>query len=244
MYEPTLNHRLPVPLYHQLKEIFDHKIANEEWISGALIPTENELIQLYKVSRTTVRDAVSALVNEGKLEKKQGKGTTVCKPKMEERLSRLTGFAEEMLSKGFLPGAKLLEVMEIPAPLNVKEKLFGGKDGDVLYIKRLRLANEEPIAIERTYWPLDIGKWFKGENLSTIAFYEVLEQRGIVLRDADEIIVAKSSSKKDALLLGIQERDPLLRMERVTFSVSGTPIECTFTDYRSDRYKYRVHLQR
>jgi GntR family transcriptional regulator len=244
MYQPTLNHRLPTPLYHQLMEIFNQKMTNGEWLPGTLIPTEHELIQIYGVSRTTVREAVSVLVNEGKLEKKQGKGTIVCKPKLEERLGRLTGFAEEMQSKGYVPGAKLLDASEIAAPTHLKEKLLGGKDGNVLYIKRLRLAGDEPIAIERTYWPLEIGKWFNNEDLAQIAFYEVLERHGIVLRDADETIAAKSASKSDALLLDIKERDPLLRMERVTYSASGAAIECTFTDYRSDRYTYRVHLQR
>jgi GntR family transcriptional regulator len=242
--EPVLNHRLPIPLYHQLKEIFDGKISGGEWSPGQLIPTENELIQMYQVSRTTVREAVNALVAEGKLEKKQGKGTIVCKPKLEERLGRLTGFAEEMQSKGFVPGAKVLEVAEVQAPANVRDKLLGGRDGQVLYVKRLRLASGEPIAIERTYWPLHIGRWFEQEDLSTIAFYAVLEQRGIKLRDADELISARSATKKDALLLGIEELDPLLRMERVAYATDGTPVEHTFTDYRSDRYTYRVHLQR
>jgi GntR family transcriptional regulator len=242
--EPVLNHRLPIPLYHQLKEIFDGKIKSGVWSPGQLIPTENELIETYQVSRTTVREAVSALVNEGKLEKKQGKGTMVCKPRLEERLGRLTGFAEEMQSKGFVPSAKVLEVEEILAPARVRDTLLGGDEGQVLYIKRLRLASEEPIAIERTYWPLHVGRLFKNEDLSSIAFYAVLEQGGISLRDADEVISARSASKKDAALLGIAERDPLLRMERVAYNLGGVPIEHTFTDYRSDRYNYRVHLQR
>jgi|HigsolmetaGSP12D_1036236.scaffolds.fasta_scaffold02920_3 GntR family transcriptional regulator len=242
--EPTLNHRLPIPLYHQLKEIFNSKIESGEWRPGQLIPTENELIRKYQVSRTTVREAINALVNEGKLEKKQGRGTHVCKPKLEERLSRLSGFAEEMWSKGFVPGARLLETAETHAPSKVKETLLGNRDGTVLYIKRLRLANDEPIAIEHSYWPLEIGQWFRDEDLSKIAYYSVLEQRGIALRDADELISARACSRKDAQLLGISEGDPLLRMERVTYSASGEAIEHTFTDYRSDRYTYRVHLKR
>ncbi|MFD0871414.1 HTH-type transcriptional repressor yvoA [Chlamydia abortus] len=244
MMEPMLNPKLPVPLYHQLKEIFDAKIANGEWKPGQLIPTENELIAQYKVSRTTVREAVTALVNEGKLEKKQGKGTLVCNPKLVERLGRLTGFTEEMIAKGFVPGAKVLEVGEIDPPPVVRERLLSGKEEKVLHIQRIRLANEEPIAIERTYWPLEIGRWFLQEDLENIAFYSVLEQHGIQLRDADEGISSTAASKKDAQLLNIKERDPLLRMERITYALNGMPIEYTFTDYRSDRYTYRVHLHR
>lgn len=244
MFEPILDPRHPLPLYHQLKDIFDTKIQNGTWQQGQLIPTENELIAHYKVSRTTVREAITALVNEGKLEKKQGRGTMVCRPKLEERLGRLTGFTEEMEAKGVIATAKVLEVAEVAPPSTIKEKLLGGKEGEVLYIKRIRLANEEPIAIERTYWPLEIGRLFLKEDLSTVAFYSVLEQAGIQLRDADEGISAKSANKRDALLLNIEEHAPLLRMERITYTLSGTPIEYTYTDYRSDRYTYRVHLQR
>lgn len=242
--ESQLDHRLPIPLYYQLKEIFDHKIQSGEWAPGQFIPTENELIQQYKVSRTTVREGITALVNEGKLEKKQGKGTMVCQPKMEERLGHLTGFAEEMISKGFVPGARVLGSEEIQPTGKVKDMLLGGKDGVVLCIRRIRLADGEPIAIERTYWPQEIGKLFQHMDLSTIAFYSVLEQNGIRLRDADELINAKTASKQDAQLLGIKEKDPVLSMERITYSSAGAPIEYTFTDYRSDRYHYRVHLQR
>lgn len=239
-----VNPNLPIPLYHQLKEIFDRRIDSGEWKPGDLIPTEHELIAQYQVSRTTVREAVNALVAEGKLQKKQGKGTLVCRPKLEERLGKLTGFAEEMAAKGLLPGAQLIEMKEIMPPPAVKEKLLGGADDSVLYIKRLRLANDEPIAIERSYWPLYIGKLFQGEDLSTTAFYSVLERNGIRLRDADEGISASSATKRDALLLQANEHDPLLVMERVTYSTSGMPIEYTYTAYRSDRYTYRVYLQR
>ncbi len=239
-----LNSKLPIPLYHQLKEIFDHKLASGEWSPGVLIPTEQELIDLYGVSRTTVRQAVVALVQEGKLEKKQGKGTLVCQPRMEERLGKLTGFTEEMARKGILPGAKLVEARTEPASGTVKEKLLQGADGMVLYIKRIRLADGTPVAIERTYWPLEIGRLFDGEDLEEVAFYEVLERHGIRLRDADEGISARAAGKRDALMLGIAERDPLLRMERLSYADSGQPIEFTRTDYRSDRYTYRVHLQR
>lgn len=242
--DPKPDASLPIPLYYQLKQIFDDKMLSGEWHPGQLIPTENELIAKYEVSRTTVREGINALVNEGKLQKKQGKGTIVCAPRLEERLGRLTGFAEEMISKGLTPGAKLLEVKEMIAPKAVSEKLSGGKEKHVLYIKRIRLANDEPIAIESSYWPKEIGAYFKDSNLETIAFYSVLDKNGIYLRDADEIITAKTATKQEASLLGIHEKDPMLRMMRCTYSTLGHAIEYTQTDYRSDLYVYRVHLKR
>jgi GntR family transcriptional regulator len=242
--EPYLDARLPIPLYFQLKEIFNNKIERGEWVAGQLIPTENELIQLYKVSRTTVREGINALVSEGKLVKKQGKGTIVCQPRMEEQLGRLTGFTEEMITKGYVPSARVLSIEEVSPPEQVMTGLLDGREELVLSIKRIRLADGVPVAIERSFWPRDIGRLFQHMDLSTIAFYTVLEQHGIHLRDADEVIKAKSASKQDAALLGIKEKEPMLAMERITYSTMGTPIEYSFTDYRADRYHYRVHLKR
>jgi GntR family transcriptional regulator len=244
MYEPVLNPKYPVPLYHQLKEIIRGKIESGEWTPGQLIPTENELIRQYKVSRTTVREAVAALVNEGRLEKKQGKGTMVCHDKIEELLGRLTGFTEEMLNKGLAPGARLIRVEKIKAPEQVKEKLFRGDDREVIYIQRIRLADGKPISTEQTYWPLDIAQFFENEDLEKAAFYPILERNGVRLREADEIISASVATKKTAALLGISEGSPLLHIERLSYSVTGQPVEYCLNDYRSDSYEYRIRLQR
>ncbi|HEX7056681.1 MAG TPA: GntR family transcriptional regulator [Bacilli bacterium] len=244
MVERMPDANLPTPLYYQIKQIFDEKIKSGEWQTGQIIPSEIELIQKYNVSRTTIREGINALVKEGKLQKKQGKGTIVCSVRMEERLGKLTGFAEEMLAKGVKPGARLLEVRRMIPDKWIAEKLSLAEDDNVLYIKRIRLGNEEPIAIEHSYWPIEIGQLFMGKDLEKIAFYAELEQNGVFLKEADEIIAARNASREDAKLLLIKMNDPLLRMERITYSTNAQPIEFTCTDYRSDRYFYRVHLTR
>lgn len=242
--EPIPDPRLPTPLYYQLQTILNAKIDNGDWQPGDLIPTENELIKMYNVSRTTVREAINALVNEGKLEKRQGRGTTVCKPKIVETLGHLTGFSEEMINKGYEPGAKLLLEERIVAPDKVAEKLNLAKGAEVYHIKRVRLANNEPIAIEQTYWPLEIAQYFAGEDLSTAAFYSLIENNGVQLKDAEEFISASAASKEHAQHLDIKENTPLLKLERITYSLRGVPVEYCFNEFRSDRYNYRVHLQR
>ena len=243
----VLDPRLPTPLYYQLKEILSSKIDKGEWVPGQLIPTENELIQQYQVSRTTVREAIIALVNEGKLEKKQGKGTIVCHPKYEELLGRLTGFNEEMTSRGLVPGARVLEVKKLDAleiPKVVMDKLLTRKEEGAYYIKRVRLANGEPISIEETYWRSDLSRLFENEELTTEGYYTILEKNGIRLRDADEAISAAIADEETAALLGIDAGDPLLRVVRITNIAHGTPIEYSINHYRSDRYLYKVHLKR
>src|SRR5690606_36617714 len=104
MIRKTLDFNSPLPLYYQLKDIFIEKIANSEWLSGEMIPPEPDLIDMFKVSRTTVRQAVHALVNEGRLVKRRGKGTFVISPRIESELGQLLGFTERMLLEGFKPG--------------------------------------------------------------------------------------------------------------------------------------------
>lgn len=239
-----LDHTLPIPLYHQLREIFLKKIESGEWEPGSLIPTEIELIEYYKVSRTTVREAVNSLVQDGLLEKKQGKGTSVCRPKLVERLSKLTGFAEEVESKGLKATARLIHLDELPGNHAIAEKLKISPDDSIILIKRIRLADEEPIAIESAYWPKSIGELLVKENLESVAFYKILEQHGIRLEEADESISAVAASKEDAFLLGIKEKDPLLIMERLTIGDNRRPIEYAVTKYLPTRYTYRVHLKR
>jgi GntR family transcriptional regulator len=240
--QTMLDPKSPIPLYYQLKEILSAKIESGEWKNGALIPTENELIELYKVSRTTVREAINTLVSDGKLEKKQGRGTTVCKPKIEPVLGRLMGFTERISMLGFEPGATLIEARIIPSSETIKEKLQG--QTEVYFVKRVRLADDEPIAIEETYWPLRIGKLYEGEDLNKIAFYPVLEKQGYKLSHAEEVISCVVASKEQAGQLHIKSGMPLLRIHRTTYSTAGEPIQYCCNYYRSDRYSYKVHLER
>lgn len=239
-----LDHSSSVPLYHQLKDIFLRKISEKEWNPGHKIPTENELIAQYKVSRTTVREAINELVHDGLLEKKQGRGTIVCHVKMEEKLGKLTGFAEEMEEKGLHPSAKLISAKKMKTSVNVQKKLGLTSDENILAIRRIRLADGEPIAIENSYWPEEIGDMLLKNDLESAAFYQIIENQGIPLKEADEFISATAATKEEADWLGVPEDSPLLQMERIVYSVSGIPVEFTRTKYRSERYTYRVHLSR
>lgn len=243
MVQKNLNPKSPMPLYYQLKEILEYKIDSGEWSPDQLIPTENELIQTYNVSRTTVREAITALVNSSKLYKKQGRGTIVCHKKIEQVVGQLSGFSERISAMGYTPGAKLLIREVVQAPALVKEKL-NLDDDEVLYVKRIRLADQEPIAIEETYWPWQIGKLYEGKDLNEIDFYPLIEANGYHLSYGEELIGAGVASKEEAGFLQIRSGDPLLRVQRTTYVTGGQPIQYISNHYRSDRYVYKVHLER
>lgn len=247
--QTKLNPNLPIPLYRQLRDVLLAKIEGGEWPVGHCIPTESECMAMYGVSRTTVREALSFLVREGYLSKKQGKGTFVNSTRLVERLGRLTGFAEEMLQQGRAPSAQLIGMEQVddltavfatyltPMPQWQSERHW-------VNIKRIRLADQEPIAVEYSYWPIEIAEVLRREDLSSVAFYSVLERHGISLLEAEEAIAAVNAGREDARYLKVKQGTALIEMARLTTDVNHRLIEYTRTRYRGDRYIYRVKLQR
>lgn len=233
-----------VTLYKQVKENMEQEIRNKTWKPGDVIPTEPELMELYQVSRTTLRQAVSLLEQEGILEKCQGRGTFVCQPRMVESLSNLRGFAEEVARKGYTPSSKVLQYEVKDTMFFEKSKLNLGKDEKLLMIERIRFMDEVPVAVERTCWPEDVGSMFLKHDLNSINFYEILEKEGIYLKNSREIIGAVNASAHEAELLGVEYGMALLEMCRTTIDINGRTIEYARTRYRSDYYNYEIELNR
>ncbi|QUW21268.1 GntR family transcriptional regulator [Sporosarcina sp. Marseille-Q4063] len=233
------------PLYKQLAKIISGKILEEGMDSGTLIPSESEMIEKYNVSRTTVREAIQLLVNKGVLEKIWGKGTIVKSSVFVETLGELTGFAEEIMEQGYVPSAKLISAEMKSNHLYEMSKLSLSPQDEILIIERIRIADDLPIAYERSCWPKNIGKLLLKENLNEIRFYDLLEQKyNIYLTEADESISATNASGFEAGLLGVGPGTALLEMNRISYGVDGAPLEFTCTKYRSDTYSYNIHLKR
>ena len=231
-------------LYKQIKECLEQEIRDRRWKPGEPIPTEPELMEFYQVSRTTIRQAVSLLEQEGLLERHQGRGTFVCRQKMLESLANLRGFAEEVARKGYKPSSKVMEWGMKDTLFFEKGKLNLDKNDRVLLVERIRFMDQVPVAVERTCWPEDIGTIFQKYDLNVINFYEILEQNGIYLKKSREIIGAVNASVHEAELLGVEYGMALLEMSRTTTDVNRRVIEYARTRYRSDYYNYEIELNR
>lgn len=239
-----VDHKHALPLYQQVKNVLVQRIQNKNWTPGELIPTEVELIQEFGVSRTTIRQAIMSLVQDELLEKRQGIGTIVKSQKLVGKLGRLAGFAEEAVVKGYQIDSKLLRT-EIHDNLYFEKKILQlNEDDKVLVIERIRYANYEPIAYERTCWPIKIGNVFLGYDLNRAKYYQILEDEGIFLKKAHETIIAVNATIYEAGLLGVSGGEALLEMTRIAFGIDDQPIEYTRTKYRSDRYHYDIDLHR
>jgi len=240
----TVDPNSPIPLYQQVKEIIADRIQQKYWQAGDLIPTEQQLINEFQVSRTTVRQAISALVQEGLLEKRQGKGTIVKSQKLTGSLGRLTGFAEEVMEKGLHPHSKLIRTEIRKNLFFEKQKLQLDENEDVVMIERIRFADHEPIAVEKTFWPKHIGDILLKHDLNGAKFYQILEEHGVYLVKANEKISAVNATINEADYLGISAGEALLEMRRLSLGINNQPIEYTCTKYRSDRYHFNIELHR
>lgn len=235
----------PVPLYYRLRTLLRARISEGELPPGTPMPTETELIERYGVSRTTVREAVGGLVQEGLLYRKQGSGTFVAARKFQEQLGALTGFTEEMEARGLRAGARVISVEPLTLRGPDADKLGLSQGAQAYRIVRLRLADDEPLCVETNTFPHDVGLRLAQEDLNDAGYYALLERRnGIRLSEAEQTIEARGATAEEARLLGCRRAAPMLVIERVTADATGRAVELARNAYRADRYKYRVRLRR
>lgn len=200
----------------------------------------------FGVSRTTVRRALQDLVAAGVIDRQAGRGTFVRKPILQQELTRLTGFVEDMETLGLRPSAQVITIERVFADGPVSQALDIDLGAECLHIERIRLANNEPVSFDDSYLPLDVGQAVASEDLATNPFYSILEQRqGIPLGEADYTLQATVAGARLAGLLNVEEGDPLLLIERTTYARDGgRALLHEFLHYRGDRIRYRLKLKR
>ncbi|MCK4727089.1 MAG: GntR family transcriptional regulator, partial [Anaerolineales bacterium] len=123
MYPETIDRYSKLPFYQQLYEILHGKILRGDWQPGDMIPPESELIDSYQVSRNTVRQVLDMLVNEGLIYRQRGRGSFVAHPTLEQTMTRIVSFTEDMHQRGFNPGTRVLSATLISAEDDNADKL-------------------------------------------------------------------------------------------------------------------------
>lgn len=206
--------------------------------------TERELCQTYGVSRSTMRQALAQLEAMQRIYRRQGKGTFVAKPKIEQRLE-LFGHTEGMRARGLSPSSKLIDVRRIAAGAEVGNMLMLAPEAEVLRIERLRLADEEPVALDVLF--LNAHRF---DGISTAldddgSLYQLLSSDyGVQLASAEETIEAVIAERREARLLKCKPGAPLLMLCRRAHDTNGMPTEFARSLYRGDRFRFQTDLQR
>lgn len=236
----------PTPLHFQIKEDLRKQIMSGHWSNGENFPTDKQLIENYQVSSTTIRRAVSELVNEGLLERRPGKGTFVRSNGVGEKLVRLTGFFEEIKERGAVPTAKIIRLGIVPVTnelLDSYPRLEVLEGSEIFCIEKVQCMNNEPIIYVKSFWESNVGRVFMNRDLSELGLYQVLEENNIVLEEADQFIGATIADEVVAKELGVPRGSAILVMERITYT-DNRPIEYSYNYVRADRYHYMVKVSR
>ena len=235
----------PLPRYYQLREIMRDRIRSGEWKPGDLIPSERELSEQYGISRMTARQAITDLVNEGLFYREQGKGTFVIQRKITQQLLQLTGFTEDIRARGQRPGTKVLSAEMFPADEVTAEKLHIAPGTLIFRLQRLRLADDEPLAIELSQTSFKGCERLLDEDLESNSLYRMLETKyGVQLMEADQELEAGLAGSEEAALLKISIGSPVLFTRRITYTERNQPIEYAKAVYCGNKYTFYTHLKR
>lgn len=232
------------PLYSQISDQIRRKIDND-LAPGDQLPSENELMEAYGVSRNTARLAIDILIKEGVAQRIKGRGTFVTPPRWQFGLHRLVGFSEETLSHGMTPSARLLTLKRVEPPPKVAHALQLDEGQLVFEIQRLRLADQKPMAINTGYIPVHLCPMLDSEDLTTASVFKMLEEKyHYQIGYAQQVLKPVIASKAEALLLQVKPGSPLLLVEGTTFLVDGRPLEYIRLLYRGDRYEFPIQAVR
>ncbi len=233
------------PLYARVETALAAEIAAGSLSSGSQLPTEDQLIQRFAVSRTTVRKAVENLVARGLVEIRRGKGTFVTEPKLTQALTGLSGFVEDMEALGRRATARLLDKRPVPATEDVARQLGVARGAMVYRIERVRLADGVALSFDETYLPLDIGEKVASNDLEAEPIFDLLELRyDLPLIEAEYQLEAVTADERVALALGIAAGSPIFLIERTSYTEGQRPVDYEKLYYRGDLIRFSTRLSR
>ncbi len=229
------------PLYYQLADLLREKIKKKFFNPGDPIPSESELLKDSSISRGTVRQALQILTREGLIERHPGRGSFVSHNKIEQDANRVMGFfTQAMLEAGKIPSAEILEVKEISATKLIRSKLQLSHKQPIVNIKRLRSANDVPLAIESANFINDVGRKLLNEDLRD-SIYEILQDKyDYVIHRSENVIEASIADSETASLFGINKNSAIFVIHRLVFLADGNPFEYSEDIYRADRIKFSI----
>ncbi len=239
-----LNRESPIPLYYQLKGILRSSITVGKFDTTGLFPSERELIESYRVSRMTVRRALSELVNEGLLVREQGRGSFVVQHRVQEQLGHLLSFTEIVREQSSPLESRVLD-FQVVADSEVAKKMGIRVEEELVRLHRLRLIGDDPLVLQTTYVRHSLCPDIVQRGLRDDSLYKTLEDDyGLLLGEATGTVEAIPSNDHEASLLNITEGAPILFFEQLTYLQDGSPAEYSRSSYRGDRYRFTIKLAR
>lgn len=229
-----------LPLYVQIKNKMIENIKRNFWSPGNPIPSETQLMQRYNVSRTTIRQAIRELVQDGILETQRGKATHVKQVPREEMGN--SGIIHHELDGDF--SVKVLRSEYVMDRYFAKRQLKLDEDDKVYFLERLRLSKGIPIGFQQLFAPPFIGEKVKHPATTTFDLFPVLGEHNIHYINIKENVSATNATQYEADLLGIISGEALIDIERNTIGIDQIPIEYCRTKYLPNFFNYKVEIGR
>jgi GntR family transcriptional regulator len=240
-----IDHQSSVPLHAQVEEALLKRIAEGALPTGSRLPTEDQLVERFAVSRTTVRTAIQSLIARGLISIRRGKGTFVTQPIITQELTELTGFVEDMRSLGHAPSARVLDRRFVAASETVARALKVQRGASVARIQRVRLADGIPLSFDETYLPQGLGEKIMADDLENQPIFSLLEQKyATPLIEAEYRLAAVASHGTVARALGIDAGSPIFLIERTSFSNGHQAVDYERLYYRGDHIRFVTRLTR
>lgn len=229
-----------VAVYQQLAETLTDRIA--ELDPGARLPTEEELMEKYAISRTTVRKAIQMLADKGLLVRRQGKGTFVISQRPAPTLNRLAPFMETFTAAGIKTVKSLLEYKWIEKNSTVPPKLRSA-DNQVLMVRRAYLSEGWPYALAEIFIPSQIGRHISLADVERNSIYQVIQDRAhIPLVRAEITVTMQQPPDHVAAMLDVRDFPMVPRLERTTLGANGEVLECTVTYFHPKGFEIRADV--
>lgn len=231
----------PVPFHFQIRDVLKEEIA-----TGAFqekVPSERELMERFSVSRTTIREAISHLVNDGIVEKIHGKGTFIKRNKqVHEWLHAIHSLTDTVKQMGMKPGSRLLFSGLVTAPPSIAAAM---KQEQLHLIKRLRTADGEPIAIESHYYTPELGSALEKHDLHTVTIYDILENDlNVTMHEAEQAISCKPLQSEEADELGLEAGVNALMVDRLIKDAADQPVEYYTSVVKPEMYVFRLKMKK
>jgi len=235
-----------VSLYVQIKDILRAHIVEGRYPPHHRLPSENDMIAAFSVSRITIRQALNDLENEGLIFRIHGKGTFVAQARAFQDLGQLQGFGEAMRQQGHETFSKVISLRQVAATPQVRERLGLAARERVTELRRVRFLNRQPISLDVTYLAAAIGARLAREDLATRDVFAILENDyGLALGHADLQIGSMLADARLAGHLRLQPGAPVLFIERLTHALDdGRPVDYEHLYYRGDAFQYKVRVSR
>ncbi|MBU5484691.1 GntR family transcriptional regulator [Clostridium sp. MSJ-11] len=209
-----LDRRKPIPIYVQLKEEIVKRVKEGTYEVDTQIPTEKEFMEKYKVGRATVREAITGLVREGYLYRKQGIGTFVARKEPAIGFEPLISLTYSLKVRGISPKNIIDESKVITLNHELYKKLKWERNQDCFYLRRIRLAEKLPIAIEESYFNVEAMELLKNFDLNESLAKIILEELKFTINRVEQVIIPRNPSEDEQNILKIDYNAVVIDMER------------------------------